>query len=263
MPLGRGSSPLTRGKPGHVLKVKVRARLIPAHAGKTWWRTRRRGPWRAHPRSRGENGVPAPRIHAALGSSPLTRGKPRSRQYRPPRQRLIPAHAGKTRRARSPAGVSGAHPRSRGENVTGGRRQVGAGGSSPLTRGKPHHQGHDRQAPGLIPAHAGKTWWRGLGCRGRGAHPRSRGENDDGDRRERLEGGSSPLTRGKHWTFDWYPEYEGLIPAHAGKTPAASEMRYGYRAHPRSRGENTICATVCLPRTGSSPLTRGKRLKYP
>ena len=50
-----GSSPLTRGKRATRCARRVRARLIPAHAGKT--QMLRIGPLRraAHPRSRGEN----------------------------------------------------------------------------------------------------------------------------------------------------------------------------------------------------------------
>ena len=71
-----GSSPLTRGKRGsHDLEVEARG-LIPAHAGKTTisgWVSSAMG---AHPRSRGEN-PGRPLIHeTAVGSSPLTRGKP-------------------------------------------------------------------------------------------------------------------------------------------------------------------------------------------
>ena len=50
-----GSSPLTRGKPS----VKVMDGVLP----------------RAHPRSRGENGLKTPRPVTSSGSSPLTRGK--------------------------------------------------------------------------------------------------------------------------------------------------------------------------------------------
>ena len=97
---GLGSSPLTRGKPFLYRDPMGRRGLIPAHAGKT-------GPGRcppgktwAHPRSRGENhllrGQPTP----PRGSSPLTRGKPSRQLADLARQRLIPAHAGKTSRAR-------------------------------------------------------------------------------------------------------------------------------------------------------------------
>ena len=91
-----GSSPLTRGKhlvPGHRIGAQ---RLIPAHAGKTFRRTRAWRPARAHPRSRGENEHRPHMVGRALGSSPLTRGKlPAGRGDRLKRG-LIPAHAGKT-----------------------------------------------------------------------------------------------------------------------------------------------------------------------
>ena len=70
-----GSSPLTRGKRSPAAIDSLRARLIPAHAGKTVWQcipSPRQG---AHPRSRGENrGIPASPC-GSVGSSPLTRGK--------------------------------------------------------------------------------------------------------------------------------------------------------------------------------------------
>ena len=113
--------------------------------------------------------------------------------------RLIPAHAGKTRRRARKLPARPAHPRSRGENL----HLVCAGleyrGSSPLTRGKPDEGSRYALVGGLIPAHAGKT------ARGRGvvpwrpAHPRSRGENLGVRLPPRAELGSSPLTRGKHF----------------------------------------------------------------
>ena len=132
-----GSSPLTRGKLPCELVNVVPEGLIPAHAGKT-----SHGPLTgrgrtAHPRSRGEN-----RLHALTdlpceGSSPLTRGKLAGTLPGPAQARLIPAHAGKT--GGRVAGLRGvrAHPRSRGENGAGTVDWAGAGGSSPLTRGKP------------------------------------------------------------------------------------------------------------------------------
>ena len=70
-----GSSPLTRGKPEHGRDRRRRARLIPAHAGKTAPRSPRSRPAPAHPRSRGENFGGSVHGHAPIGSSPLTRGK--------------------------------------------------------------------------------------------------------------------------------------------------------------------------------------------
>ena len=70
----------------------------------------------AHPRSRGENGFIYRSEQTAHGSSPLTRGKRRPVPRPRPGRGLIPAHAGKTARARE--------------------RSEASSGSSPLTRGK-------------------------------------------------------------------------------------------------------------------------------
>ena len=52
----------------------------------------------------------------------------------------------------------------------------------------------------------------------------------------------------------------GLIPAHAGKTDTGGVSTYGHGAHPRSRGENTMMLRHEASTSGSSPLTRGKRV---
>ena len=131
-----GSSPLTRGKRlcGAVLGAK--ARLIPAHAGKTTPYPARPRPGRAHPRSRGENG---PRRYPATGregSSPLTRGKLIFMGGVLTSCGLIPAHAGKTVVTVPRQAGKRAHPRSRGENQLSEACVIVAMGSSPLTRGK-------------------------------------------------------------------------------------------------------------------------------
>ena len=192
-----GSSPLTRGKPKRTTASPADLGLIPAHAGKTEIPGFSLFSYRAHPRSRGENMALASALSAARGSSPLTRGKHQVGDRSELRQRLIPAHAGKTSGRRSRARRTRAHPRSRGENATAGHLPRWARGSSPLTRGK--------QGPGmstttrarLIPAHAGKTLPRDSLQRGRRAHPRSRGENRSASSSPSFRVGSSPLTRGK------------------------------------------------------------------
>ena len=193
-----------------------------------------------------------------MGSSPLTRGKPRLDEASLHRGGLIPAHAGKTSGSGCARSRPRAHPRSRGEN---GFIQVGAPaneGSSPLTRGKPRRAVPHRQPDGLIPAHAGKTVPPAALIvavaahpRSRGennpadtanqasaAHPRSRGENDYYPTGSTLREGSSPLTRGKQQSVGDSPDSVGLIPAHAGKTWDSRGSSNGLRAHPRSRGEN-------------------------
>ena len=151
---------------------------------------------------------------------------------------LIPAHAGKTHRAGSPAAGRRAHPRSRGEN---------------LARGHPpdHEQG-------LIPAHAGKTRPPACQVQGWAAHPRSRGENTYAGEDRNLALGSSPLTRGKLQRPTVTREGTRLIPAHAGKTGGVAAHCLAREAHPRSRGENPRRPVARGVGEGSSPLTRGK-----
>ena len=70
-----GSSPLTRGKLGPRRAYGYRRWLIPAHAGKTTMPLHLSRAPRAHPRSRGENGIEDATAKLRAGSSPLTRGK--------------------------------------------------------------------------------------------------------------------------------------------------------------------------------------------
>ena len=111
-----GSSPLTRGKHGVRARCRVELRLIPAHAGKTEYPATggQRPP--AHPRSRGENFMRGCWQGRCSGSSPLTRGKRKTRWQ--------------------PTAAKAAHPRSRGENPRFLEIPGKGHGSSPLTRGK-------------------------------------------------------------------------------------------------------------------------------
>ena len=172
------------------------------------------------------------------GSSPLTRGKLPFEGFVRVNDGLIPAHAGKTSVRHQRITTPRAHPRSRGENSTNASITGVTLGSSPLTRGKLNRGGGCEGRRGLIPAHAGKTPpSRRAGRAGR-AHPRSRGENWTGKRPWQLEEGSSPLTRGKLETEQMKTASDGLIPAHAGKTPSNGRRATTMGAHPRSRGEN-------------------------
>ena len=213
----------------------------------------------AHPRSRGENWQWIAGIATEVGSSPLTRGKPGRQLAGLTRQRLIPAHAGKTFGSDLRSSVAGAHPRSRGENRAASSRASPASGSSPLTRGKPSAPTCAAAWPGLIPAHAGKTSRRAFRSRQTWAHPRSRGENARSLVELLSVMGSSPLTRGKQAGLEIAAVVKRLIPAHAGKTFSGTLKLHCDRAHPRSRGENLPTEGSNDEAAGSSPLTRGKR----
>ena len=233
-------------------------RLIPAHAGKTSGRSEAPLQRATHPRSREENidAWQLPERH--VGSPPLARGKPQQGRESSDCARLIPAHAGKTSAILCGALARAAHPRSRGENVFFVSPARAANGSSPLTRGKPDALPHAGGCERLIPAHAGKTGPQADRPDRLGAHPRSRGENFGVEEDSGLIDGSSPLTRGKRRMTTMSAGPTRLIPAHAGKTPAARRLRTARRAHPRSRGENPMRFGKTDIITGSSPLTRGK-----
>ena len=93
------------------------------------------------------------------------------------------------------------------------------------------------------------------------AHPRSRGENLVSAGKSIIDGGSSPLTRGKRVISGCAAKMGRLIPAHAGKTRRRGRLRRDVGAHPRSRGENERYGIVTERKEGSSPLTRGKRIR--
>ena len=117
---------------------------------------------------------------------------------------------------------------------------MSSGGSSPLTRGKPARRGLEGMVRRLIPAHAGKTRGYSLVGSAPAAHPRSRG-------------GTPHLRALARWGR--------LIPAHAGKTNTLITTMFYNKAHPRSRGENGRGRKRRRLGLGSSPLTRGKRLR--
>ena len=108
------------------------------------------------PLTRGKHSDGKPGADEA-GSSPLTRGKRGGVEVHAFFLRLIPAHAGKTLASALGVSVIEAHPRSRGENEIARAEDVNANGSSPLTRGKPWGGAAVTIDTGLIPAHAGKT----------------------------------------------------------------------------------------------------------
>ena len=152
--------------------------LIPAHAGKTEDALISSMGLPAHPRACGENGIASP--------------------SRLMRQWLIPAHAGKTSAGRAARST--------------------APGSSPRMRGKQCLPLPRPSVTGLIPAHAGKTLDYIAQAYKTEAHPRACGENTF-----RLlwwveQRGSSPRMRGKPRNCGDGRLYQGLIPAHAGKT---------------------------------------------
>ena len=234
-------------------------RLIPAHAGSTPWQSGSRAKHPAHPRSRGEHRSGKTVISLIAGSSPLTRGAPPTGPTPQTRRGLIPAHAGSTTSNNIHQTMSGAHPRSRGEHTIRPFKMAGNPGSSPLTRGARSSRSFCIPLPGLIPAHAGSTFFQEFLHSPARAHPRSRGEHPGFHGINSDPQGSSPLTRGAQvQVVDVLIIYR-LIPAHAGSTPSSRSRSSSLSAHPRSRGEHSLVLFCLRHADGSSPLTRGAR----
>ncbi len=73
--------------------------------------------------------------------------------------------------------------------------------------------------------------------------------------------GSSPHTRGTHYSLAYRRHAPRLIPAHAGNTPPERWRPRPGPAHPRTRGEHGGDLGKLLKESGSSPHTRGTLLR--
>ena len=259
---GRGSSPRVRGKLSARPPGGIGRGLIPARAGKTWASRSLVCGKRAHPRACGENTAWAACWGTTPGSSPRVRGKPVVLQARPCRGGLIPARAGKTPHPQRKDYRPWAHPRACGENSPDRFQALRGVGSSPRVRGKRPCLVEARVTVGLIPARAGKTSPSMVSAGPNAAHPRACGENSNALVAREVLHGSSPRVRGKPRRDTRLWGRARLIPARAGKTPAASIGRCGGSAHPRACGENAWEMVMLAVDAGSSPRGRGKRQQY-
>mgnify|MGYP007031744448 CR=1 FL=1 len=152
-----GSSPLTRGGPGLDWLCAGLFRLIPAYAGRTCLYSAAVMPWAAHPRLRGADLPIDYDLFGRTGSSPLTRGGQSYFSRGWLNDGLIPAYAGRTKTGGYRGEPERAHPRLRGADISMLARMSAGVGSSPLTRGGPWGRQSLWDAPGLIPAYAGRT----------------------------------------------------------------------------------------------------------
>ena len=253
-----GSSPRGRGKPILPTAPKAPQGLIPAWAGKTVARLRRRDHPKAHPRVGGENAFSTASALVAAGSSPRGRGKRTIGVSFTADGRLIPAWAGKTTRFRRFARSIRAHPRVGGENEGACNTVHGRAGSSPRGRGKRTPAVRWFADGRLIPAWAGKTRGHSHARANKRAHPRVGGENLWREMSTSAAVGSSPRGRGKQ-NLRYMRWNEGrLIPAWAGKTLSSRQRSTKGEAHPRVGGENDTGSPNASDAYGSSPRGRGK-----
>ena len=116
-------------------------------------------------------------------------------------ERIIPAHAGQTRRWVFFPTSRTDHPRACGANMVQGGRRHQQPGSSPRMRGKQERRAQLVALGRIIPAHAGQTrTGRRIDCRCPD-HPRACGANHCRTLLRVASSGSSPRMRGKQSDF--------------------------------------------------------------
>ena len=191
-----GSSPHTRGARRRRLVSDEHRGIIPAYAGSTIDELEAEGLLEDHPRIRGEHPVDEVGELGEGGSSPHTRGAPRSCSERDSPIRIIPAYAGSTDTSQFRRPQRKDHPRIRGEHGKARELRFHTPGSSPHTRGARACSATTRHCLGIIPAYAGSTRRPAWSTGGVTDHPRIRGEHKEPDPSPKRGPGSSPHTRG-------------------------------------------------------------------
>ena len=172
---------------------------------------------------------------------------------------LIPARGETTRSDRDPSARAPAHPRSRGDDLLIVKCTEKVDGSSPLAGRRRRAAARRGPRDGLIPARGETTRGVTSSIDRRAAHPRSRGDDTGKVREGMLWDGSSPLAGRRRPHLPPRRAPGGLIPARGETTATRSRPRVSPAAHPRSRGDDTMCWCSLPSVCGSSPLA-GRRL---
>ena len=192
----RGSPPRARGHRALPASPGDRMGLTPACAGTSPARAVRTPGHGAHPRVRGDIGVPTRADRRDGGSPPRARGHRQLNDPGPTGRGLTPACAGTSRRQACGAAPRGAHPRVRGDIAASSLRSCAARGSPPRARGHLGGSGADLDQHGLTPACAGTSTTCGSSGPAGGAHPRVRGDITGRDGIQDRAEGSPPRARG-------------------------------------------------------------------
>ena len=156
------------------------------------------------------------------GSPPRVRGKAGKSNFPLCGARITPACAGKRGLQLSGKMKKGDHPRVCGEKLTIKGKNWPVVGSPPRVRGKGIFNRYLFAAARITPACAGKSAPMVIGiCRHRD-HPRVCGEKAPSIHPALAETGSPPRVRGKATPLRERRNFDGITPACAGKSPAAS-----------------------------------------
>ena len=206
---------------------------------------------------RGEHRASSSGVIRSPGPSPHARGTPPEAEARRTGGRSIPACAGNTSTARSPAPCHPVHPRMRGEHGFTSAPDRARTGPSPHARGTPHPpRGHPHERRS-IPACAGNTAGSTIPPGSTTVHPRMRGEHGWPRPRPERATGPSPHARGTLRSAEDRALQPRSIPACAGNTSVSWTPTHVSAVHPRMRGEHWRRANSACPFTGPSPHARG------
>ena len=130
-------------------------------------------------------------------------------------------------------------------------------------RGKDGQRYGMATAPGITPAHAGKSSKLTIYSASSRDHPRTCGEKAVSGWRTCSAGGSPPHMRGKVSGSDNLIAPHGITPAHAGKSCIRCPHTDAVRDHPRTCGEKSPRYSWRYARSGSPPHMRGKVRRTP
>ena len=253
-----GSPPRMRGKPSKTKQKQAKARITPAHAGKTHYARPPLSTRTDHPRACGENKALTEAEREQGGSPPRMRGKRENTCPPSARGRITPAHAGKTTSVPLNNPLWTDHPRACGENASIVLYFATLVGSPPRMRGKRIRYSTSRAMRRITPAHAGKTTPSRTRMAAISDHPRVCGENKTPKRWMLPSSGSPPRVRGKLSGETKITFTKGITPACAGKTYRIQFRQSPCWDHPRVCGENFGFSTMYFLMPGSPPRVRGK-----
>ena len=172
---------------------------------------------------------------------------------------IIPAHAGLTIEVTYNDGQNEDHPRACGAHVELAEGIVVEAGSSPRMRGSHSNLHQISTHLGIIPAHAGLTFFFRSARTCNRDHPRACGAHATATTGVKAVEGSSPRMRGSPTQHQSLREVSGIIPAHAGLTLVEDGKNRTLWDHPRACGAHAFCIANVNAGKGSSPRMRGSR----
>ena len=252
-----GSSPRLRGTRAVQRALGDMEGIIPALAGNTRSRLRRRGLHWDHPRACGEHTTASNPRNDIRGSSPRLRGTRSATWVFCFLAGIIPALAGNTLSSRATRSKPRDHPRACGEHPRRERTNPTPMGSSPRLRGTQHPHPRRRWPGGIIPALAGNTVRPVCTVHARRDHPRACGEHPSRCTVLSPLAGSSPRLRGTPGRRGHRHAGRRIIPALAGNTHLTPPSLRLDRDHPRACGEHRYDRYAPFTRVGIIPALAG------